>query len=78
MQGYLHPKVAAEQVFKRESDPDTCHYAYGAVHPTAGKPSPHWCVRPCGHAGFHMDAKRYQEYRALARDRQRSHRAQEA
>jgi hypothetical protein len=74
MAQYLHPEVAAEQALKREAEPNICHYAAGAVGPTAGRPQPRWCVRPLGHEGLHMPEERYQGYRALARDRQRRHR----
>jgi hypothetical protein len=71
----IHPEVAAEQAIKRENDPLTCFSAYGFVDSTASHPRPQWCVRPKGHAGNHMNAEYFEQYKAEARDRQRKHRS---
>ena len=65
-----HPEVIAELEKRRNDDPKTCHKPFGAVHFTALKPRPQWCVRPLGHAGIHMPAERYAEYKSLATARQ--------
>ena len=68
---HFHPKVQQELEKRRRDDPSTCNHPCGAVHRTALKPNPHFCPRPFGHAGLHMNERRFEEYKALAAERQR-------
>ena len=65
LKAWTHPLVIAEYDLKVEDAPGICHYPYGAVHKTALKPNPHWCVKHQGHSGPHMDED------ALERERDR-------
>lgn len=53
-----HPDVLAEYDRRVNSEPDACHYPYGAVSVTSSNPKPQWCVKPVGHFGGHSDAAR--------------------
>jgi len=73
----LHPLILAEQEKRRAEAPETCNFAWGFVHYTAGKPRASWCARPVDHAGLHMDETRYAEYRAMATRRQHRRRGKD-
>jgi hypothetical protein len=64
-----HPIVRAEYDIRVGNEPKMCHYPYGATHFTAQKPNPHFCARPVGHPGVHMDEERYAEHKGKGRER---------